>query len=147
MTGVSHRLSTWSMVRCSDRSRRPASPNCGTHTHVAVSPLPATPREVILRLAWGRLPRLQAWASALSASPDSGLNVAPALSQGPAWGSCGYLLGRALDLVTSKSAQWTLSTSWVLVRIVGRSMSHLYPVCVLGVEGLVAPAPLLNLLR
>lgn len=29
VTGVSHRFSTWSMVRCSDRSRRPASPNCG----------------------------------------------------------------------------------------------------------------------
>lgn len=29
MTGVSHRFSTWSMVRCSDRRRRPASPNCG----------------------------------------------------------------------------------------------------------------------
>lgn len=30
VTGVSHRFSTWSIVRCSDRSRRPASPNCGT---------------------------------------------------------------------------------------------------------------------
>ena len=29
VTGVSHRFSTWSIVRCSDRSRRPASPNCG----------------------------------------------------------------------------------------------------------------------
>lgn len=29
VTGVSHRLSTCSIVRCSDRSRSPASPNCG----------------------------------------------------------------------------------------------------------------------
>lgn len=35
VTGVSHRFSTWSIVRCSDRSRRPASPNCGAETFSA----------------------------------------------------------------------------------------------------------------
>lgn len=34
VTGVSHRLSTCSMVRCSDRSRSPASPNCGAQAQL-----------------------------------------------------------------------------------------------------------------
>lgn len=109
MTGVSHRFSTWSMVRCSDRSRRPASPNCGAQNLLALGldqPPPGTQgndfeleagvaveegdghRATVLQApgVWAALTSLQR----LNASPDLGSSPASAggmwARQGPSPG-------------------------------------------------------------